>query len=364
MEIRKLIITAAALVLHASLLAQSNWPGIQPGKSSRSDVERSAGAPVQAVTETLVEYKGTDPGDRAFVQYRATGVVERVEILLANPLEHGAATLRLGLPARPEVSRQNARGLTEDLFGSKMIVLTVGTGGVERVAYYSRELFESSGGRQQAVTTSTNDPRPPVPPPANDGLVQRPSTPGFGGGTGNTATPAFITIPVATKITMRLGEKLSTAKNKVGDKFTGTLNGDVVIDGVTVAPRGAKLEGRITNLQKSGRVKGVGEIHLELTSLEVFGSEMAAISTGSFVQQGDATAKDDVKKAGAATAIGAVIGGIAGGGKGAAIGAGAGAAAAGGAILITRGKPAELGVEAVADFQLNMPVTVRRRMPQ
>jgi len=138
----------------------------------------------------------------------------------------------------------------------------------------------------------------------------------------------------------------------------------MIVGDVTVAPKGAKVEGKITILEKSGRVKGVGELHLELTSLEVFGSEMVAISTGSFVQQGDTSVGSDAKKAGVATGIGAAIGAIAGGGKGAAIGAGAGAAAGAGAILITRGKPAELNVEALAGFQLNLPVTVKRRLPQ
>jgi hypothetical protein len=100
---------------------------------------------------------------------------------------------------------------------------------------------------------------------------------------------------------------------------------------------------------------------LELTSLEVYGAELVPISTSNFTQTGEGTAGSDGKKLGAATGIGAAIGALAGGGKGAAVGAGAGAAAAAGAILITRGKPAELDVEALVDFELSLPVTVRRR---
>jgi hypothetical protein len=174
MEIRKLILTA--LAVPPALLAQSNWPGIQPGISTRAEVERVAGAAVQAVTQTLVEYNGAKPGDRAFVQYRATGVVERVEVLLASPMDRATLIRNLGL-GQPEVSRQNARGQTEELFGSKMTVLTLGAGGVERTAYYSRELFEAAGGRKSTVTTSTNYAQPPVPSPTADGPGTRPPTP-------------------------------------------------------------------------------------------------------------------------------------------------------------------------------------------
>jgi hypothetical protein len=93
MEIQQLAIRLVlfALSATASLYAQSGWFGIKAGVSSRAEVERAAGPPVQAITDTLVEYKSAQPGDRAFVQYRAGGVVERVEVVLAATKEHGLA---------------------------------------------------------------------------------------------------------------------------------------------------------------------------------------------------------------------------------------------------------------------------------
>lgn len=127
MDIRKLILGAALVALAATdLFGQANWRGIQPGVSRSGDVERAAGAPVQALTDTLAEYKSTQPGDRAFVQYRATGVVERVEITFAVPLERAAALRTLGLSGNPEVTKPNARGKMEEYYGSAMMVLTVG----------------------------------------------------------------------------------------------------------------------------------------------------------------------------------------------------------------------------------------------
>jgi hypothetical protein len=169
---------------------------------------------------------------------------------------------------------------------------------------------------------------------------------------------SVLTVPAAAKLEVRLAEKLSTKKNKAGDTFRATLNQRLEVGGIVVAAK-AEVEGRITDLQRSGRVKGLGELHLVLTRLRISEGPWVAISTESFVQTAESTAGSDAKKAGVAAGIGATIGAIAGGGKGAAIGAGTGAAAAGGVLLATRGKPAELAVEAVITFQLADAVTVK-----
>jgi hypothetical protein len=367
------------------LFAQSSWRGLQPGTATRAQLERVAGAPVQTLTESLIEYQGEQPGQRAFVQYRA-GMVERIEVILGSPMASATARSLLQLGS-PDESKQNARGKTEEYYAARMMVLTLGGGGVERYAYYSRELFEATGVRASAAVSpmapevkpqtqgSSESRLPPAvgstTPTAAGTLQPRPTPPANVGAGPGASFPASITIPAATKVKIYLGEKLTTAKNKVGDKFTGTLAEDIVIDdeasgikGEVVAVKGGKVEGRIASLSQTGRVQGVGEMHLELTSVEVYGATMIAISTGSFVQKGEKSLGSDAKKAGGATAVGAAIGAVAGGGKGAAIGAGAGAAVALGAILITRGKPAELNVETMIEFQLGLPVTVNRRRPQ
>ena len=161
MEIRKRKVTflAACLASVAGLLhAQSGWQQIKPGTSKRSDIERLVGPPVQAITDTLAEYKSVQAGDRAFVHYRSSGlagIVDRLEILAASPLEHSAAMRTLGLTGPPEVSKPNARGKTEEYFGSALIVLTLGNTGVERYSYYSKDLFEAAGGKIGAPTAPT-----------------------------------------------------------------------------------------------------------------------------------------------------------------------------------------------------------------
>ena len=348
MEIQQLAIRLACVAfISAILYAQGGWFGINAGVSTRGDVERAAGPPLQAITETLVEYKSTAPGDRAFVQYREGGVVERVEVVLAAAKERGIAQRELGLAANPEMSKKNARGKTEEFYGSAMVVLTLGDGRVERYALYSRELFEASGGKMGGPVTIAS--QPTTGGSAETGLARPPAPSVFGG---------YLTIPAATRLDVRLSGPLSTNKNKTGDQFHATLVNDIVVDGQVVARKGAEVEGRVTTATKSGRVKGRGELHLELVSLHTTTGQVVPVATGSFVRTAESSAASDAKKAGAAAAVGAIIGAAAGGGKGAAIGAGAGGAGVGGILMVTRGKPAELPVEALLDFHLTLPVTV------
>lgn len=348
---------AACWVLAAyPVEAQSNWRGIQPGTSTRAQVERITGAPVQALTDTLAEYKGTQPDERVFVQYRAGGVVDRVEILMAAPVERAAAQREFGLAAVPEVSKKNSRGKTEEYYGSAMVVLTLGDAGVERRAYYSRELFEASGGKTGGTTAITGDTNTGGGGNRGSGGIVR--APIWEEGPSNNPGPRTLTIPAATRLDVRLMDKLSTDRNKAGDQFRATLDQPLHVDGVVVAARGADVEGKITSLTKSGRTKGLGEMHLELTSLRLANGQSVAISTGAFVQIAESSVGGDAKKTAAAAAIGAAIGAMAGGGKGAAIGAGAGGGAMGGAVLLTRGKPAELAVEALLSFQITSPVAI------
>lgn len=349
MEILKSIIVVTGWVLAADLLvAQSGWRGLQPGISTRPQVERVTGPPSQALTDTLTEYKGAQPSDRLLVQYRSGGVAERIEVILGAPIDRTAAQSELALPANPEVTKSNSRGKTEEFYGFAMVVLTLGNGRVERYAFYSSELFEASGGKRatappsSAATAATLTANAPKPPPAEK------------------VSPAreLVTIPAATRLAVRLIDKLSTNTNKAGDRFRATLDQDLSVNGSVIAAKGAEVEGKITVSTKSGRVKGLGEMHLELTSLRLATGQIASISTGAFMQTAESSASGDAKKTAAATAIGAAIGAIAGGGKGAAIGAGAGAGVAGGAVLLTRGKPAELSVEALLSFQLTAPVVI------
>jgi len=167
-----------------------------------------------------------------------------------------------------------------------------------------------------------------------------------------------VTLNAGTIIPVRLIDGLTTERNMPGDRFTATLDKALVVDGVVVAPRGARVEGQVVSADRGGRVKGVSGLAVELTQLHAANGQTVRIQTDSFERHAEQSQKDDAMKVGAGAAIGAVIGAIAGGGKGAAIGAGVGGGAGAGDVLMTRGKAVALPSETRIDFRLSSPVTI------
>jgi hypothetical protein len=166
-----------------------------------------------------------------------------------------------------------------------------------------------------------------------------------------------MTLPV------RLGESLSSEHNQAGDTFTATLDAPLSAGGFVIAERGARVEGRVVEAQKSGRVKGQATLALELTKLNTSDGQHVDIKTETFRKQAAGMATgDQVGVVAAAAGIGAIIGAIAGGGKGAAIGAGAGGAAGGGGVVATRNKAVALPTESKLAFRLSAAVTITERL--
>jgi hypothetical protein len=118
------------------------------------------------------------------------------------------------------------------------------------------------------------------------------------------------------------------------------------------------VEGRISQVKRPGKVKGVAELqlafdqirspdnrtatlHAELLEITPMGGENTEVDSEGGVKGPDSR-KDDAAKVGAASGIGAIIGAIAGGGKGAAIGAVIGGGAGTAGVMTQRGKDIRL----------------------
>jgi len=170
--------------------------------------------------------------------------------------------------------------------------------------------------------------------------------------------PQIVAIPSGTKLQVRLQNPLDTAVNKSGDTFRAILDKDVEVDGKVIAARGSILEGKLSQVARSGRIEGRASMALQLTNLQV-GDESYPIQTEILSFQADSTKKQDATKVGVGAGLGAVIGAIAGGGKGAAIGAAAGAGAGGATVAATRGKEIQLAAEHKLNFALSHDVSVK-----
>ena len=90
---------------------------------------------------------------------------------------------------------------------------------------------------------------------------------------GFSLAPETITLPANTKIPIRLEHAVSSEKNSSGDTFTGWLDGPLAVEGKVVAPSQSKVIGVLTQVQDSGRVKGVASLTMVLQKLVVDGEE-------------------------------------------------------------------------------------------
>jgi len=162
------------------------------------------------------------------------------------------------------------------------------------------------------------------------------------------ASVAFAdTIPAGSHATVRLNTSLSSATAHKEQAWSGTLTSDILAHGKVVAKAGAPVHGKVTYVNRSGRLHKPGALSLRLTSINgetVYSSRVS--------REGKSHTKSNVTKIGGGAGAGALIGAVAGGGKGAAIGAGAGAAAGTGVAAATGKQEVRIPAESVLTFTI------------
>ncbi|MBA3766620.1 MAG: hypothetical protein H0W99_06465 [Acidobacteria bacterium] len=224
---------------------------------------------------------------------------------------------------------------------------------------YERRSFDSTvpaGISRRGVVVVNNSAS--IDDDAQNGSSSRSRTGSSGGGGAVTTTGSArgttggsLTIPSNTVMRVELLTNLSTDASQKGDSFQARVLEPSEYEG-------AMLQGRVSRVKRSGRVKGSSELQLSFEQISLNGrwSDFEAqvievISQGGTGVgdvdeeggvRGTGSTRGDVTKIGAATAIGAIIGAIAGGGKGAAIGAAIGAGVGTGGAISSRGSDIRL----------------------
>lgn len=169
--------------------------------------------------------------------------------------------------------------------------------------------------------------------------------------------PTVIVLPASTHIRIRLDEDLGSKISQPGQTFHATVASDVVNNGQTIIPRGARAEGTVVDAQPLGKFKGGALLSVRLDRVHTrWGSYPVTTAAVDQVEKGKG--KRSAEFIGGGAGLGALIGGLAGGGKGAAIGAlaGGGAGTAGGAF--SGNKQIMLPAETLLTFRLERPVHI------
>jgi len=204
------------------------------------------------------------------------------------------------------------------------------------------------------------------------------STPTPGLAAAAASDPNTISIPAGTKIPLSLKQAISTKNAREGDAVYAETVFPYVVDGRVIVPAGSYVQGKISHVERAGRVKGRAEILMHFTSM-IYPSGYTVMLPGSVentpgadnksvkdsegtIQQDKDTGKkiEDAAKGGTYGTIGgATAGGLATGGlNGARVGAGAGAAAGIAWALLKRGDDVKLEVGTSIEMEIQRAITV------
>lgn len=176
-------------------------------------------------------------------------------------------------------------------------------------------------------------------------------------------------VPAGTALMVRLDTTLATFSNRPGDPFQASITQPVVVNGQTVIPVGARVEGRVTKVSEPRRISGKPTIGIlpeavimpngeryyldaTLTDTSIKGTDVN--SEGQF--KGSTHDRRDTLEEGGGTAGGMLIGGLAGGPAGVLVGGLIGAGATTGHWL-AKHRSATLPAGTELTLELNRALT-------
>jgi hypothetical protein len=178
-------------------------------------------------------------------------------------------------------------------------------------------------------------------------------------------------LPAGTALMVKLETTLATFSNKAGDPFQGSLTQAVVLNGQTVIPAGARVEGRVTKVSEPRRISGKPTIGilpeaLILPTGERFFLDATLVDTnagrdtdvnneGEF--KGSGHDRRDQLETGGGTAGGMLIGGLVGGPVGILVGGVVGVSATG-AHYLSKHRSATLPAGTTLTLELNRPLAM------
>ena len=176
----------------------------------------------------------------------------------------------------------------------------------------------------------------------------------------------LVVVPVGSLIEVMLNQRISTGQSRSGEVFQASLSRAVrarasgtETEGWAI-PVGTVFSGRLSELERPGRVRGVASLGFTLLNFSLDG-RMISIQTDTVRVEGEATKAEDAAKVGLGAGIGAAVGALFGGKEGAAKGAAAGSGAGTVAVVATRGREIDLGPETRLTFRLVKEVSFEVR---
>lgn len=148
--------------------------------------------------------------------------------------------------------------------------------------------------------------------------------------------PTVVTVPSGTRLVIRTSETLDTKRQGAGHRFRSQLESALVIDGITVAPRGTQIYGRITSANQANRLAGSSDMSVVFTDIMI-DDQLHSMQTQGLKAQGKNEGGRTVGRTARAAALGGLYGGSSSAKKGAKVGLGASLITSGSSINIPAG---------------------------
>jgi hypothetical protein len=186
------------------------------------------------------------------------------------------------------------------------------------------------------------------------------------------AAPETLMIPAGTKVPVALKHAISTKGTRTGDAVYAETTFPVVANNRVLIPAGTYVQGRISEIQRGGHIKGRAQVLMHFTSLiypsgytvmlpgaveNAPGVDKTGVKDQEGTLQKDSQTGSKVGTIATTTGTGAVIGGVSQGGKGALIGAGVGGVVGTAIAMLSRGD--DLKMDAGTTIEL----VVQRDIP-
>jgi len=175
--------------------------------------------------------------------------------------------------------------------------------------------------------------------------------------TARPASSSTLIIPSGTKVPLALKQAISTRNAKEGDPVYCETTFPFVVDDRIVIPAGTYVQGKISRVQRPGRIKGRAELLMHFTSMiypsgytvmlpgsleNIPGADKTSMKGSEGTVRQDSDKGKDIGTVASTASTGAVIGGLSAGGKGAGLGAAAGGLAGLAIAMISRGSDVKL----------------------
>lgn len=148
MKNRMLRIIIFLLLISTTSFGQSSFQGLTPGASTRDEVNRVLGRPVNTDSTIIAEHTPPEGVQKVEVVYaRNSDVASQIYIHLPRPVTRRALIQKFELPQQADLREKGENGYLHELFGGQSLLTLVyesadADSGVKLIVYHSKASFD------------------------------------------------------------------------------------------------------------------------------------------------------------------------------------------------------------------------------